>query len=187
MLCTKCGRVNDAAAQACHACGAPFGAASASIIRKPDAERKVAQPAAKGGGSGMTLIVGIVLGCFMLVGVLAAIAIPAYHDYQLRARVSIGFLEARTASAIVSTYYQDADAYPASLAELGFRPRSGTQPTEYRIDQRSGVITVEFSQRFGGAKSIMLTPTVDQDRQFIWKCHSDNLPDKQVPEPCRKK
>ena len=48
-----------------------------------------------------------------IIGILAAIAIPAYQDYTIRAQVSEGLNLAGGAKAAVTEYSQDRGAFPA--------------------------------------------------------------------------
>jgi len=49
-----------------------------------------------------------------IIGILAAIAIPAYQDYTIRAQVSEGLNLAAGAKAAVTEYYQDRGTMPAT-------------------------------------------------------------------------
>jgi type IV pilus assembly protein PilA len=54
-----------------------------------------------------------------IIGILAAIAIPAYQDYTIRAQVSEGLNLSGGAKAAVTEYYQDQGTFPTSNAEAG--------------------------------------------------------------------
>ena len=54
-----------------------------------------------------------------IIGVLAAIAIPAYQDYTIRAQVSEGLTLASGAKAAVSEYYMNHGAWPTDNAVAG--------------------------------------------------------------------
>ena len=55
-----------------------------------------------------------------IIGILAAIAIPAYQDYTIRAQVSEGLNLSGAAKAAVTEYFQDQGAFPADNATAGF-------------------------------------------------------------------
>ena len=57
-----------------------------------------------------------------IIGILAAIAIPAYQDYTIRAQVSEGLSLASGAKAAVSEYYMDSGDFPIPTTKPVFRP-----------------------------------------------------------------
>ncbi len=54
-----------------------------------------------------------------IIGILAAIAIPAYQDYTVRAKVSEGLSLASAAKLGVAETYQSAGSIPSSNAKAG--------------------------------------------------------------------
>ena len=54
-----------------------------------------------------------------IIGILAAIAIPAYQDYTIRAQVSEGLNLSAGAKAAVTEFFQDQGAFPANNVEAG--------------------------------------------------------------------
>ena len=57
-----------------------------------------------------------------IIGILAAIAIPAYQDYTIRAQVSEGLNLSGGAKAAVTEYFQDQGAFPVNNAQAGLAP-----------------------------------------------------------------
>lgn len=124
-----------------------------------------------------------------IVGILAAIAIPAYQDYTTRARVSeaIGFAAAaKTAvsESVISTGTLPADNAAAGLAAAN--AISSTYVESLTIDD--GVITVAIQSTQNttvDAGSIILTPTVTS-AGVNWACKVNNANMYQyVPANCR--
>ena len=54
-----------------------------------------------------------------IVGILAAVALPAYQDYTKRAHVSEGIGLAQGAQSGVAEYFSDRASWPTSNAEAG--------------------------------------------------------------------
>ncbi|MCZ6536355.1 MAG: prepilin-type N-terminal cleavage/methylation domain-containing protein, partial [Gammaproteobacteria bacterium] len=54
-----------------------------------------------------------------IIGILAAIAIPAYQDYTIRAQVTEGLNLSAALKASVSEEFADSGLWPANLAALG--------------------------------------------------------------------
>ena len=86
-----------------------------------------------------------------IIGILAAIAIPAYQDYTVRAKVSEGLSLASAAKLGVAETYQSAGTIPSSNAKAGVvAPTSikGNNVSSVAIGVAggsSGVITITYS------------------------------------------
>jgi general secretion pathway protein G len=66
---------------------------------------------------GMTLI-ELIIG-MAIIGLLAAITIPKYANYQEKAKVNSSIQDIINIAVLIEAYYQDAREYPDSLAEIG--------------------------------------------------------------------
>jgi general secretion pathway protein G len=55
----------------------------------------------------------------VLVGILAAVAMPFYRGYQERIRIAQAVVDIGVMSALASNYWNDNRAYPATLADFG--------------------------------------------------------------------
>ena len=67
--------------------------------------------------AGFTLIELMIV--IAILGILAAIAIPAYQDYSIRAKVSEGINTASPAKLAVAEYFQSEGAWPDNITEAG--------------------------------------------------------------------
>ena len=122
-----------------------------------------------------------------IVGILAAVAIPAYQDYTVRARVTEGLSLASTAKLAVEETYQSSNAFPATQAASGYTsPTATTNVAGVVIAANTGVITITYT---AAAKSVVLTmtPTVDAATGGLtWACTVDAAGNnKYVPQNCR--
>jgi type IV pilus assembly protein PilA len=80
-----------------------------------------------------------------IIGILAAIAIPAYSDYTIRAQVSEGITLAGGAKAAVSEFVMDRGAFPADNATAGLSlpaQISGRYTTS--VTNAGGVLTIVY-------------------------------------------
>jgi len=141
-----------------------------------------------------------------IIGILAAIAIPAYQDYLIRAQVSEGLTMAAASKASVSEFYANRGTWPASNSAAGLGS-AGTIDGKYvsAITVAGGGITVDFGNQANSALSsaqLGLTPGASVNGDIIWRCAgsatptawqgtaatagtTNNLPGKYLPSSCR--
>jgi len=128
-----------------------------------------------------------------IIGILAAIAIPAYQDYTIRAKVSEGLQLASAAKAAVTETNASSGSLPADNATAGL-------PAANTIVGRSvasvtvgagGVISILYNASLGGNptmnnQTITMTPAVNQGT-VSWVCAigADATRYKYVPQTCR--
>lgn len=128
-----------------------------------------------------------------IIGILAAIAIPAYQDYTIRARVSEAVNLASSAKTTVSENISNdggqllAGRVCRGVAEIGAggAPAVGNVTTLTCTDP-TGVITVTTNAT-AGAVTLTLTPAVSgADAAAIsWTCARTVGENKHVPAECR--
>jgi type IV pilus assembly protein PilA len=120
-----------------------------------------------------------------IIGILAAVALPAYQDYTVRAKVSELILAASSARTAISEKFQ---TNPGDSANAG----AGVSiPVVGKVSNASvsdaGTITVEgstASTSVGQAVTITVTPTFDTTNGTItWSCVG--TPGKYMPATCR--
>ena len=126
-----------------------------------------------------------------IIGILAAIAIPAYQDYTIRAQVSEGLNLAGGAKAAVTEYTQDRGVFPITNVQAGVSA-SGTIKGKYVggvAVGTAGVVTVTYGS---GAHSMIQTKTIQlapstNAGSVEWTCTSLNasIANKHLPAACR--
>jgi len=127
-----------------------------------------------------------------IIGILAAIAIPAYQDYIVRAKVSepMTFLDAAKVS--VSEYYQTIGSMPSDLSAAGVSSATSQYISAVAYSSASttqGEIQVTV-QNLGGSATgnIVLIGTGTTDGTVNWACNDSTkttVPKKYLPANCR--
>ena len=125
-----------------------------------------------------------------IIGILAAIAIPAYQDYTIRAQVSEGLNLSGAAKAAGTEYYQDQGAFPGDNATAGLEAAGnilGKYVTGVAVGA-GGVITVSYgldaNANIAGA-TLTMAPN-DNLGSVSWTCAAGAiLVDKWLPAACR--
>ncbi len=128
-----------------------------------------------------------------IIGILAAIAIPAYQDYTIRAQVSEGLSLSAGGKAAVAEFYQDSGVWPANNGEAGLALMteiSGKYVTQVAVTTAGGlgVITVTYG---GDANANITNATLtltatDNTGSVSWACaEGAGLDDKWLPAACR--
>lgn len=150
-----------------------------------DPKNQIGMAIGKGGTSGLAIVV-LVFSGIVLIGVLAAIAIPAYQDYTTRARLTEAAAIGRNAADSVTDFYKQHGQIPRSLEEAGFVSALPHSVSGISVDSRNGIVTISMAGGPIEGKTLLLVPSVDENNQIIWECMSEDIQDKSLPKNCRK-
>jgi type IV pilus assembly protein PilA len=106
---------------------------------------------------------------------LAAIAIPAYQDYTIRAQVSEGLNLAAAAKAAVSESFLNRGRAPANRTEAGMSDNATDTSGKYvtQVDVINGAIVVMYGNEANAViidETLGLTPYETPDLSVAWKC-----------------
>ena len=115
-----------------------------------------------------------------IIGVVAAIAIPAYQDYIMKAKVSKAFFETQPARDALVGYYLSNRRIPASLNAAGIAPQL-PDGTLLSLDSKGMVLTVTIKEG-----EIILIPSADGEGNITWVCRGgDRIRQAMLPASCR--
>jgi len=127
-----------------------------------------------------------------IIGILAAIAIPAYQDYTIRSKVTELINAAGVCKTSVAEYYQSLGAFPSSQTQAGCSD-VGTANSVAPVVNSSGQITIDASgtllTQLGGNHTFGYTPQTASAGAPItaWLCNTSptNILSKYLPATCR--
>ena len=136
---------------------------------------------------GVTLIELMIV--VAIIGLLSALAIPAYTDYAIRAQISEGLQLAGSAKATITEYYQNQSLFPTDNAQVGLAaPGSITGKYVDSVSVNGAVISVQYgndanSQIVG--QTVTLT-AIDNLGSVSWVCATGGFIQlKHLPRVCR--
>ena len=123
-----------------------------------------------------------------IIGILAAVALPAYQDYTKRSHVSEGIALASGAKASVTEYFSSMGKFPGSNTSAGLATNTdikGNAVTSVTVTT-NGLITIVYNDKVEDTKNLVLSPTSGAG-SVQWKCKGgDNPVDvKFRPSNCR--
>jgi len=145
-----------------------------------------------------------------IIGILAAVALPAYQDYTVRSRVTEGLVLASSAKIAVT----ENATQGAGFASGWTVPGATKNVSSIAISDTTGVVTVTYTALVGGTagQTVTLTPTsgaaalagtagttaasttvagvggsstIPTGSSITWVCLNGTLPAKYVPANCR--
>ncbi|WP_178118398.1 MULTISPECIES: pilin [unclassified Pseudomonas] len=144
-----------------------------------------------------------------IIGILAAIAIPQYQDYTVRARVTEGLSLASGLKTAVSEAYSSQGARSmicgtttnTNCDAINATPPAATKNVDSVQSAATGVITITYPATLGGGGTIVFTPataatataatptavdlSTTNGATFVYTCRAGTLPAKYVPSSCK--
>ena len=132
---------------------------------------------------GFTLIELMIV--IAIIGILAAIALPAYQDYTKRARVGEALSLAGGAKTAVTEFYSSNNDWPTDNAAAGLPSASAiTGNTVNSVEVGNGKITVTVNGKVASGTTLILSPSAAAG-SVTWDCKAGTLDAKYRPSECR--
>ena len=120
-----------------------------------------------------------------IVGILAAVALPAYQDYTIRAQASEGMILAEGFKTAVAEYHANKGTLPVTNAEAGVVSPTGKYVSGVQVGAAGIIVAtygVDANTKLAGS-TVTLTPT-DGASNLTWTCTSTAV-QKYIPSSCK--
>ncbi len=130
-----------------------------------------------------------------IIGILAAIAIPAYQDYTVRSKVTEGLNTIGAAKTSVADAWNSLGQFPANQTQAGLLPTTTDYASKYvvsmtytSVNNTAGNLDVVLNGGTLGINNndnIIFTGEVNNAGGVTWVCTGGSLASKYRPANCR--
>lgn len=124
-----------------------------------------------------------------IIGILAAVAIPAYQDYTVRAKVTEVMTIASKDKGSISEYYISKSSFPADASAAGVNTASAQSDyltAATAVGNADGTITYTLGNLGpSDATGTVIFDGTGDNNGVSWTCTGGTFPDKYRPANCR--
>jgi type IV pilus assembly protein PilA len=131
-----------------------------------------------------------------IIGILAAIAIPAYQDYTIRAQVSEGMSLADGAKTAMAEFYNNHGYFPKANSSAGLASAGSIQGNYVKsvdVGATQGAITITYGNKANtaitasGSNTLVIQAVTSNSGAVSWTCGASGttVPKKYLPSSCQ--
>lgn len=133
------------------------------------------------GGGGLISLMIIVA----IIGILAAIALPAYQDYTIRSKITSAFILGGEIKQKATPFIDEHRQLPQDLQIIGMPNDFSSDVVESVEITDSGFVLHLSSPEQVAGETILFQPYVAEDRSIQWTCNGGTLAVKYLPTLCK--
>ena len=120
-----------------------------------------------------------------IIGILAAIALPAYQDYTKRTHVAEGLTLAGGAKASVTEYFSSQGKFPSNNTSAGLAAATAIKGNAVTsVEVKNGKIEITYNDKVTDNATLQLSPTTGAGG-VQWSCKGGTVIAKYRPSNCR--
>lgn len=120
-----------------------------------------------------------------IIGILAAIALPAYHTYTKRAHVAEGLALANGAKIAITDYYSTFGKYPIDNADVGIMQASSIHSDSVNsIAVSTSKVIITYNTKVVSGTTLEIAGIM-LGSSIQWSCAGGTVPAQYRPSNCR--
>lgn len=121
-----------------------------------------------------------------IIGILAAVALPAYQNYTKRARAADALSLSTAAKTAVTEYWAVNNGFPASNITAGLPSKSKISSDNVTSVEvvAGGKIEITLTNKIDNGKKFQLEP-INNTGSLKWKCNNVDVNKDYLPTNCR--
>jgi len=123
-----------------------------------------------------------------LLAIFYTVGLPVFQQYIQKVQMEKGLKVGQQATRAVAQFYSQHGSVPVVITEVSAYISSSPHVAGIDINQQNGELTVTFSDSVRRAirnKHLLFTPALQADHSISWKCHSNDIEVRYLPEMCK--
>jgi len=119
--------------------------------------------------------------------IFATVGVPVFRQHILKVQISHGMQTGKKATQAVAQFYHNNGRVPAAMGDAAAISIS-SHVANIEINPQNGELILTFSETVRKAirhKHLIFTPKVEADLNISWKCHSNDIEARFLPDTCK--
>jgi hypothetical protein len=121
----------------------------------------------------------------LLAAICVVLQTACSNEEATRARIAEAEVTGRQVTQAVEAYAKKHKRFPAHIEEAYVRPKPLPDIKLLSVDNKTGRVQVALAFKPVEGKSLVFVPTRNKNRTYSWRCTSQDIDPKYLPEGCR--